>query len=139
MNRGKRNKRPMHLILDIIIGVLCVITVGITIFTVNYLNEEMNYSFDEESFYYRFQDEDFGQMVEMYHQNEAAEVKADKVLKQYYGVAEYYEAASYYKAYKETGDHKQADKYFERMKEAETKMGELRFACEMICEKLQIE
>ena len=138
-NRVNKKRKPVHIILDIIIGVLCVCMVGAVIFTVNMLNEDLNFSYDEESFYYRLSDEDYGQMVEMYHMNNAAGVKDGATLEQYYGIAKYFEAASFYKAYSEAGDTEQADKYLAQMQEAEKQMGRLAFEKGKICERLGIE
>jgi len=137
-NNRMKKRKPLHLVLDILIGILCVLTVGTAAFTIKMLNEDLNFSYDEESFYWRFQDEDYGQMVEMYHQNEAAGVKEDEELRQYYGIAKYYEAASYYRAYEESGNKEAANQYRAQMEEAENEMGELGFASETIKEKLQI-
>ena len=78
-------------------------------------------------------------MVEMYQVNEAIGVDADEKLQQYYGIAKYYEAASYYKMYCQAGEKLQAKKYEQKMEQAKKEMGELDFASEMICEKLQIK
>lgn len=139
MNRFvKKRRSPGILALDIIVGILCVITIGAGVFAFTSFKEDWGYSFDADSFYYRLEDEDFGQMVEMYYANEAAGIDADEELKQYYGVAKYFEAASYYKAYQEAEDSEQALKYQGKMQEAQNEMGELNFLSDRICEKLEI-
>ncbi len=134
-----RNKQKLVLVLlDIVIGVLSVILVGAIAFAVYCLQEDFNYSYSEDSFYYRLEDEEFGAMVEMYHANEAAGAKASANMKEYYGVAKYVEAASFYKMYMEAGDMEKADRYRERMQEAASEMGELAFLQERLCEKLGV-
>ena len=137
MNKNK--KRPAHFILDILIGILCVLLVGAGVFTVKMINEDINFSYDADSFYYRLQDENYSTMVEMYYTNEASNVKADQELQQYYGVAKYFEAASYYKAYEIAKDFDQIKKYKAQMKDAENEMGQLKFVTEQIDEKLGIK
>lgn len=136
-SRGKR--KPTHFVMDIVIGILCVLVIGAGVFAVSMINEDWNFSYDVESFYYRLQNENYSQMVEMYHTNEAAGVKANEELKQYYGIAKYFEAASYYKAYEEAGDKANAEKYMNAMEEAEREMRDLTFVSDTICEKLGIE
>lgn len=139
MNKKQWKKRgPVRFTMDIIIGILCVITVGAAVFMITILNEDWNYSHDADSFYYRLQDEDFGTMVEMYHRNKEAGVEGNQELKQYYGIAEYFEAASYYKIYQETGDETQMKKYYDQMENAKNRMGELSFVSDKICDKLEI-
>lgn len=133
-----RIKRPGHLIMDIVIGALCVLFVGIGFFTIKMINEEINFSYDVESFYYRLQDEDYSQMVEMYHTNEASNVKANEELKQYYGIAKYFEAASYYNVYETCKEQEKMNKYQVQMKNAEKEMGELSFVKDDINKKLGI-
>lgn len=130
--KEKVKRSPFHVILDLVIGFLCVVLVGTGIFAIQRFHEDWSFSYDADSFYYRLQDEDFGQMVEMYHVNEAAGAKADEELMQYYGVAKYFEAASCYKAFQESI-------YLEKMNTAKEQMGELNFVSETICEKLSLE
>ncbi len=139
MNKKQKQKRgPVRFVLDIVIGILCVIMVGIAVFTIDTLREDWNYSYDADAFYYRLQEEDFGTMVDMYHSNKEAGVKENQELKQYYGIAEYFEAASYYRAFQEDENEEQMKKYVEKMELAKEQMGELDFVSEMICEKLEI-
>jgi len=94
----------LNRILDIAIGFLCVVCVAAAVFAVKEFRYSYDYSYDAESFYYRLEDGDFAQMVEMYHTNEAAGAEADEELSQYYGVAKYFEAASYYNIYESEND-----------------------------------
>ncbi len=130
-----RKKKPIIIILDILIVVLTVCAVGAGVFAVNMLNETYASSYDTESFYYRLNDESYAQMVEMYYSNEMADVEADEELEQYYGVAKYFEAASYYVMYQKAGDQEKVIKYQEEMAEAKEDMGELAFVSDKIMSK----
>lgn len=138
-NIRKKSERLLHSVLDIIIGILCVALVGAFAYTINMIYEEYayGYSYSEDSFYYRLEDENFGGMVEMYHANEAAGVKPTEDMQEYYGVAKYFEAASYYKLYEAEGDQTRMEYYGERMDDALQEMGELKFLEEKILEKLK--
>ena len=136
---GGSSFNPVNVTLDIIIGILCVMLVGAVAFAIHSFRENDSYSYSECSFYYRLEEESYGQMVEMYYCNEAAGVKAGEDMREYYGVAKYFEAASYYKIYRESGDSEKARGYQEKMEQALQEMGELRFVGDMICEKLEIE
>ena len=136
IKRTMEKRSPLHIVLDIVIGIMSVLAVGAVIFTINMFAEEWNYSYDAESFYYRLESEDYRDMVEMYYMNESAGVKPDEELEQYYGVAKYFEAASYYKVYQDDGDEEQMAKYLNRMEMAEEQMGVLSIAAEDIDDKL---
>ncbi len=137
--RTKKKRSPVILILDVVIGVLCVITVSVGAFAVASFREDWSFRFDADSFYYRLQDESYGTLVGMYYMNEAAGVEADEDMLQYYGVAKYFEAASYYKAYENVEDTKEMKKYQTKMKEAKSQMGELQFVSEKVDEELGIQ
>lgn len=138
MNKIRQKRKSGHLLLDIIIGLLCVITVGAGAFAIFSFGENYSYSYEADSFYWRLEDEDFARMVEMYYANEAAGVEADEEMQQYYGVAKYFEAASYYKAYQEAQDLKNMELYYDKMESAMLEMNELDFLGETICKKLKI-
>ena len=127
MNKKKRS--PGIVALDIVIGILCLALVGAAGFALDMW---------QESFYYRLSDGDYGAMVEMYHYNEANNVKPDKSLRQYYAVAEYFEAASWYKVYSQSGDMHRAAGYEEAMARAEKEMGALYMVAGDICRQLNI-
>ena len=131
-------KSPMILLLDVVIGVLCVLLVGALAFTIASFRENYSYSYEEDSFYWRLEEENFGQMVEMYYSNEAAGVKPTGDMLEYYGVAKYFEAASYYKLY-QNEDSEYARYYQEKMETAAEEMGELAFLTEKIRGQLGLE
>lgn len=139
--RNKREKSPrslLHVVMDVIIGFLCVCLVGAVVFTANMIYEDSYYGwqYSEDSFYYRMEDEAYGWMVEMYHANEAAGVEPTENMREYYGVARYFEAASYYKMYEGNQDTEKMLYYEEQMKDALEDMGELQFLEANIMEKL---
>ena len=139
MNKIKQKKRASHRILDLVIGFLCVCMVGAGAFAISMFHESYNFSYDSDSFYWRLEDENFAQIVEMYHTNEAAGVEPDAELEQYYGVARYFEAASYYKIYQKDGDSERMEIYAKQMEDAKHQMGALDFLSDTICEKLEIQ
>ena len=140
MNKLMKKKRsPLHMVLDIVIGVLCVFFVAAMAFTVKSFHEEWGFYYDQESFYYRLEDEAFDSMVEMYYANELSGKKADASTEPYYGVAKYFEAASYYKMYQDAGDEIQMQKYYAQMKKAEEQMGNLNIVTSVIKGKLKFE
>lgn len=138
--RGNRaeKKSTANRILDIVIGLLCVVLVGSAVFAVTSFRDASDIGYSESLFVYRLEEEDFDRMTEMYHSNEAAGIKADQKLEPYYGIAEYFEAASYYKAAVHTNDAEGMMHYRQKMDAAEQRMGELSFVSEIIREKLAL-
>lgn len=124
--------------LDLLIGVLCVCLVGATAFAIHMFREDYSFHYDEDSFFYRMEEENFGQMVEMYYSNEMAGVDMDGELSEYARIAEYFEAASWHRVYKEAGDEEKANFYWNRMDSALAGMGELVFVGEKISGRLGI-
>ena len=133
-----KRKNPVHLVLDIVIGILCLALVGAGAFAISMWQESFGWEYDADSFYYRLSDGDYGAMVEMYYLNEAYNVEPDEELNMYYGAARYFEAASWYKAYSEAGDDSRAAVYRRTMDEAEQQMGALSMVAGDICQALNI-
>ena len=136
---NNKRKNPVHIVLDIVIGILCIALVGAGAFAVSMWQESFGWEYDADSFYYRLSDGDYGAMVEMYYSNESNNVKPDEELEMYYAVAKYFEAASWYKAYSEAGDSQWMVVYREAMDEAEAEMESLSMLAEDICLALEIE
>ena len=120
-----KRKNPLHLLLDILIGILCLALVGAAAFALSSYQDSFGWEYDADSFYYRLSDGDYASMVEMYYLNEAYDVKPDEELCMYYGAAKYFEAASWYKAYLDAGEDERAAEYLARMTAAEEEMGAL--------------
>lgn len=135
---NNKRKNPVHIVLDIVIGILCIALVGAGAFAVSMWQESFGWEYDADSFYYRLSDGDYGAMVEMYYLNEAYNVEPDEELNMYYGAARYFEAASWYKAYSEAGDDARAVAYRLTMDEAEAQMGALSMVAGDICKALNI-
>lgn len=134
----EQSKQPKLLILDLAIGALTVflmIMVGFAVEEITYYHD----TYDENSFYWRLQEENYPVMVGMYHSN-VEEGKGDaEELQEYYGVARYFEAASYYKMYIEAGETALAEEAREEMEAAHEQMGEFSMVKEEIDAKLGLE
>lgn len=139
MQNKKKKQDIKIIILNIVIGVL----VFFLFITGTYALEEFRYEFDngykEESFIYRIRDEDYDEIVRMYHENQAYGVEFDEEGQEYYAVAKYYEAASFYKAFSKAGDTVRMERYLHKMQDAAAKMGAMSFTKEKIDEKLGIQ
>ncbi len=111
------------LVMNIAIVVFGIIMVICGFVATSNLLDRFSVPNDERSMYYRLNDGDFGQMVNMYHQNVQAGFGDDRQLQEYYGVAEYYEAASFYKVFLDAGDTARAEREKVKMDAALEKMG----------------
>lgn len=111
------------LVMNIVIGVLCLIMVicgGRAAFN---LYEDYSIPYDNQNMESAVQYGDFHRLVSMYHENIANGFEGDRAMKEYYGVAKYYEAASFYKAFTETGDTVRAEREAAKMEQALEEMG----------------
>lgn len=134
----EQRKNTKLLILDLIIGGLAVFLVIMAFSAL----DEMSYyheAYEEDSFYYRMQDESYAQMVSMYYSNVAAGEAEAEELQEYYGIAKYFEAAAHYKMYEEAGEAELAWTEAEKMEAAYTQMGDLALVKEKIDAQLGIE
>lgn len=129
----------VNFVLNIVIVVLCVVTVICGFWAVNNLVDDYSWSYDESSFYYHIESNNFYSTVCMRHRNEAEGVRANSTMKEYYGVAKYFEAASYYKAFLESGDTVRAEREKAKMEEAVLEMGGWAFLEEDIIKQLELE
>lgn len=104
--------------------------------------EEVSYSsyaYDEDSFYWCLENEDYSRMITMYYTNLAEGKENDKSLQEYYAVANYFEAAADYKLYFQSGETERAEKLRNKMEEAYIRMGDLTVVKNKIDKKLGIE
>lgn len=124
-------------ILNIVIIALAVVLV-ITVFgTISEACSAFNdYSYDEDSFIYCMEDENYADLVRFYYDNCGSDGKEDKKLQEYYDLAKYFEAAFHHKIYAESGDGVRAGKYKAIMDETKARMGELAFVTERMNGKL---
>jgi len=121
-------------IVIIFLAVVLVITVLQTIMeagTVRY-----DYFYDEDSFIYCMEDEDYADMVQYYYDNCGSQGKEEKNMQEYYDLAKYFEAAFHHKIYVKSGDTVRAEKYKAIMDETKARLGELAFVTERMNEKL---
>ncbi len=129
--RNNTRKGPFLWLLDALTALLCLALVGAAIFAFASFRDSGSFTYDADSFYYRLSDEDFSQLVEMYHMNQAAGVEEEE-LEAYHAIARYFEAASYCKAYAQAGDSEKQAHYQALMDSAKADMGELLFVSEKI-------
>ena len=133
-----QSKQPKLFILDIIIAGLTVFLM----FMIGFAVEEATYSYnvyDEDSFYWRLQSEEYASMVNMYHMNVSAGKEDAKELQEYYGVAKYFEAAADYKMYVEAGETVLAEEAYADMEAAYVQMGDFAVVKKKIDAKLGLE
>lgn len=125
MQNKDRIKRQnvVLLVMNIVIGVLCLIMVICGGRAALGLYEDYSIPYDNHNMESAVQYGDFYRLVYMYHENIANGFEGDRTMKEYYGVAKYYEAASFYKAFLETGDSVRAEREKEKMEQALEEMG----------------
>jgi len=131
-----QSKQPKIFALDLLIGVLTVLFV----FMIGFAVREASYSwgyYDEDSFYWRMNDEDYPSMVSMYYTNVAKGKENVRELQEYYGVARYFEAAADYKMYIEAGENELAQEALMRMEDAYEQMGDFSMIKEKIDARLE--
>lgn len=137
-NKWKEKLKGSQFFLDLAIGFLCIVLLFSVIKMVQEFMYNYQVSYSANSFQYRLEEESYSNMVRMYYENQAANVKKSAQLQEYYAVALYFEAASYYKAYQETGDTARAQVQQEKMNECAENLGDFAFVRESIDEKLEI-
>ena len=133
-----QSSQPKLFVLDIIIAGLTVFLM----FMIGFAAEEMSYSYnvyDEDSFYWRLESEEYSGMVNMYYMNVAAGKGDVKELQEYYGIARYFEAAADYKMYIENGEDELAQKALAKMETAYAQMGDFSMVKGKIDAKLGLE
>ncbi|MEE0421139.1 MAG: hypothetical protein UDG86_13965 [Lachnospiraceae bacterium] len=83
-------------------------------------------SYDEQSFAWDLQDQNYSEMLRKTVSNEVSGAEASDTLKEYYALSRYYEAAMYYKMYSDNGQQGKADSYAETMTREKEKTGYLK-------------
>ena len=141
MNKMNTKSEPkaVNWILNIIIGIATfffLLTAGVMI---EEIVEEVTPTYNENSFCYAVEDEQYASLVGKYYQNTIEGHEGNKVMKEYYGVAMYYEAASLYKAYTTVGNEEQAAVFLEKMEQAQEEMGGWSIAKDSIHKQLGLE
>ncbi len=94
------------------------------------------YYTEEYTFIHSMENEEYGRMVEAYHDNCRKGYGDKEELQEYYAVARYYEAAFYYKMYLEADDVERMEVRKIAMEDAYTQMGDFAFVKESIDRQL---
>ena len=125
MSLGKREKKhPGLLILDFAILVMCLVFVlAVTVAVNNFREYSESLYYEANSMYYRLEDGNYAKLAEMTWTNRVSGKADGKEFTEYYAVADYYEAAVRYRICTETGDNAGAEKWQEKMTDAEGRMG----------------
>ncbi|MCM1251615.1 MAG: hypothetical protein NC321_02245 [Clostridium sp.] len=132
----------MNKVMNIIIAALSVVLfVQIFLFTGYVLERELVYGYDsdEEDLVNDMKYQDYDNLLNAVHQNEAMGVQKTGEMEALYAVAYYYENAMMYHAYRTAGNREMAQQRYDRMLEYEMQMGEYSFAKEEILDYLGIE
>lgn len=122
---GQREKKHVGLlILDLAILVMCLVFVLSVAIAVNNLREyRKGLYYEANSMHYRLEDGNYAKLAEMTWTNRVSGLADGPEYAEYYAVADYYEAAVRYHMCTETGDSAGAEKWQEKMTDAEGRMG----------------
>ncbi len=122
--RSAGEKKPLGiLLLDIAIMVMFLVFLFMAGTAVAAFREyQADRVYQPVSLYYRMEDGDYGRMVQMVWQNRVMG-ETDQEYAEYYAVADYFEAAVQYRICTETGDSAGAEKWLEKMADAEGRLG----------------
>lgn len=109
----------------VILGIAALL--NLVVFGYRLAETQQDYSYGEQMFLNRIEEERYGRLPGMVYSNEARGVQPTEQLEECYAVARYFEAASYYKAAVEMNQTDAAAEYYTVMKEQESKAGELSY------------
>ena len=126
-------------ILNGIIVILALVLIARTAYTIQVYVQMDGEEYMENNMLHRLKNEDFGDMVMIYHSNVALGYEDKKELQDYYGIARYYEAAANYKMYLENEEPEKAEREKRKMQEAADDFGELYFVKDKIDAKLALQ
>ncbi|MCM1387229.1 MAG: hypothetical protein NC231_07885 [Bacillus sp. (in: Bacteria)] len=132
----------MNKVMNIMIAALSVVLfLQIFLFAGYVLERELVYGYDsdEEDLVNDMKYQDYDNLLNAVHQNEAMGVQKEGEMEALYAVAYYYENAMMYHAYRTAGDREKAQQRYDKMLEYEMQMGEYSFAKEEILDYLGIE
>lgn len=127
------------LILDLAILVMCVVFICSAITVAVSFHEAYDVGYDSDAMYYRLRDGNYARLAEMTWENRMHGRDDDADSQEYYAVADYYEAAVQYGICREEGDADGAERWLEKMKDAEGRMGVFASEREKIDEILGIQ
>lgn len=137
MNRGKGMKSRMMarllkdkehagvFVMDIVIGILCVVFVFALWFMIAQFAMDGSISYSEDSFYYNMRSDNYDSIMRMSRTNRINGKNRGANYQEYYALADYYEAALYYRIYTEAGDESRAEIRKQEMEDAVGRMGGL--------------
>lgn len=139
MNDSQKGKmlNVKLIILNIVIIIMAFIFLVILWLTAQEVFSSFStYEYEEDSFIYAMESENYGRIVTMYNENCNNGYGDKRNLQECYGVAKYYEAAFDYKVCVNLGDTAGAEEQQNLMEEAEAQMGDFAFMADKIDEKL---
>ena len=119
----EESKHIVLLLLDIVIVVMCVVVIGSVWRTVSEFYTVFDRNYTANSFYYRTRDEEYALLADMAWSNRMYGRGEIADFQEYYAVADYYDAAVQYYVCLRAGDTAGAERWLEKMKEAENRMG----------------
>lgn len=122
----EESRHIVLLLLDIAVAVMCVIVIGSLWRTVSEFYIILDQNYVANSFYYRIQDENYALLSEMTWSNRMYGRGEKEDFQEYYAIADYYDAAVQYYMCRKEGDTTGAERWQEKMKDAESRMGDLK-------------
>lgn len=140
---GERIRRETKhiglLILDLAILVMCLVFVlSVAIAVTNFREYRKGLYYEVNSMHYRLEDGNYAKLAEMTWTNRVSGLADSQEYAEYYAVSDYYEAAVRYHICTETGDQAGAEKWSEKMTDAEGRMGTFAWEKEKIDKLLGI-
>lgn len=115
------------IVLDVVIVILCLVLAFALWFMICNFKDEQDTVNDAYLLHSAMATENYTWMRKMSKENQVEGIGGnDSDYVEYYAVADYFEALTRYYMYDKAGDDVRAEKWKERMEEAESKMGSLR-------------
>lgn len=127
------------LLLDIAIVIMCIVVIGTAWGAGARLFEDSNAGYSEDFLYYVTRDGNYTSLAYMTWTNRMNGKGEKSNSQEYYAVADYYDAAVQYYMCEKAGDAAGAERWLEKMKDAESRMGDFLAEKEKIDRMLQAE
>lgn len=135
----KDRKRTGLWIMDLVIAVLCLVTVGSLWFMAAEFIDERDPGYSASSLQYALTAGKYARLLEMSNANRVRGIGiGDADYEEYYAIADYFEAVTNLDLCERAEDAAGAERWREKLREAESAMGALRGEGQRICEKLGI-
>ena len=125
------------LLLDIAVAVMCVVVFGSVWHMVSEFYIVFDQTYDADALYYRTQDENYALLAEMTWTNRMFGRGEREDSQESYAIADYYDAAVQYYMCQKAGDTTSAERWQEKMEDAESRMGGFKAEKEKIDRMLQ--